>query len=67
MAFKACGGIACDIQPFRADNFFLPVIAINTHFGNINFDRANVVPLPATGLMLLAGIGGLAGLRRRKS
>ncbi len=37
-------------------------------FGNINFDQAAaVVPIPATGFLLLAGLGGLAGLRRRKS
>ncbi|MDO5704531.1 MAG: VPLPA-CTERM sorting domain-containing protein, partial [Paracoccus sp. (in: a-proteobacteria)] len=37
--------------------------------GNVRFDDISVapVPLPAAGLMLLAGIGGLAALRRRKA
>ena len=37
--------------------------------GNIRFDNLQVapVPLPAAGLMLLAGVGGLAALRRRKA
>jgi hypothetical protein len=28
--------------------------------------NVSAVPLPATGLMLLAGLGGMAALRRRK-
>ena len=35
--------------------------------GNARFDFVSAVPVPAGGLLLLAALGGLAGLRRRKT
>ena len=35
--------------------------------GNARFDFVSTVPVPAGGLLLLAALGGLAALRRRKS
>ena len=35
-------------------------------YGNISYDVAAVVPLPAAGWLLFAGLGGLAAMRRRK-
>lgn len=35
-------------------------------FANVEAPEANVIPLPAAGWMLLAGLGGLAAMKRRK-
>ena len=36
-------------------------------YGDFDFNGVPTVPLPASGLMLIVGIGGIAGLRRKKA
>ncbi len=36
-------------------------------YGDFDFADVSAVPLPASGMLLIAGIGGIAGLRRKKS
>ena len=36
-------------------------------YGDFAFNDVSTVPLPASGLLLIAGIGGIAGLRRKTS
>ena len=39
----------------------------NARFDTAKLSHTGAVPLPASGMMLIGAIGGMAGLRRRKS
>jgi hypothetical protein len=65
----ATGGAAWNLNPLRAggnlaDSFSASFIDITV--GEITMQPTSPVPLPAAGWMLLAGVGGLAALRRRQ-
>ena len=63
-----------------SDNLMLELVANTTASGSLSFQNSgddnvgavltsasvSAVPIPATGLLLLAGVGGLAALRHRK-
>lgn len=57
--------ITTDVNGFNGGQFGLIYVATNGNPSKLTVD-ASPVPLPATGLLLLGGLGGIAALKRRK-
>ncbi len=66
----AAGSVAANFRPIWASTITFTVLSTNDTFGYADGALAGIgiapVPVPAAGLMLLGGLGGLAALRKRR-
>lgn len=68
--YKKAGFAAATFAPIAVSELFFTVLSSNDNVGFADAALAGIgiapVPLPAAGLLLLGGLGGLAAMRRRR-